>query len=70
MKLTKVQAIVKLLQTKGGRATWKEIYSDIEKYYPKAKASSFWTEGIRGVVYRETRNGRCFIVRKGIVELR
>jgi hypothetical protein len=43
IKLTKVQAIVKLIKAKGGSATWKEIYDGIEKYFPKAKASK-WKE--------------------------
>jgi len=68
--LTKVQAIVKLLEDKGGKATWPEIYQDIGKYYPKVKASAFWQEGLRGVVYREERYGRTFKVSGGVVSLK
>lgn len=69
--MTKVQAVAQLLKDKGGRATWREIYNSIEKYYPTAKTSDFWEEGIRGVVYREIRYGRMFeMVGKGIVRLK
>jgi hypothetical protein len=60
MGVTKVQAIAKLIEANGGSATWAQIYQKIGKYYPKAKASQFWQEGIRGVVYREIRYGRTF----------
>ena len=60
-KLTKVEAVIKLLNKKGGSATWKEIYDGIEKYYPEAKASNFWKEGLRGVVNREIDYDRTFI---------
>lgn len=54
-KVTKVQAVAALLKKRGGKATWKEIYDNIEKFYPEAKASTEWQAGIRGVVYRETK---------------
>jgi hypothetical protein len=69
--MTKVEAIAKLIKAKGGKATWEEIYSGIEKYYPKAKASDFWQEGLRGVAYREIRYGRMFkFSGKGVIALR
>ncbi|MCK5320525.1 HNH endonuclease [Candidatus Parcubacteria bacterium] len=58
--MTKVEAIKKLLEDNGGIATWSIIYNEIEKYYPKAKISSTWQSGIRGVLYREIKNNRNF----------
>lgn len=58
--MTKVEAIKKVLEDFNGVATWKQIYSNIEKYYPTAKASRAWKEGIRGVLYREIRRGKYF----------
>ena len=43
-----------------GVATWKQIYDNIEKYYPPAKASIEWQAGIRGVLYREMKNNKNF----------
>lgn len=71
MEITKVDAVVKLLKKKGGEATWEEIYNGIEKFYPTAKASKFWQEGIRGVVYREMRYGRTFqMAGRGTISLK
>ena len=58
--VTKVEAIRRILEDFGGKATWQQIYDNIEKYYPAAKASKAWKEGIRGVLYREIRKGRNF----------
>ena len=58
--VTKVEAIKKVLEDFGGKATWQQIYDNIEKYYPAAKASKAWKEGIRGVLYREIKRGRNF----------
>ncbi len=58
--VTKVEAIRKVLEEFGGKATWQQIYDNIEKYYPAAKASKAWKEGIRGVLYREIRKGKNF----------
>ena len=69
-KLTKVQAIAKVLRRNGGAATWKTIYAEIEQHYKGAKASAFWQEGLRGVVYREQRYGRTFTVKNGLVSLK
>jgi hypothetical protein len=57
---TKVEAIATFLTENGGKATWREIYENIERFYNEAKASSEWQAGIRGVVYREIRNGLTF----------
>nr|MBC7245511.1 hypothetical protein [Chloroflexota bacterium] len=57
---TKVEAIKKVLEEFNGIATWKQIYENIEKYYPAVKASIAWKEGIRGVLYREIKNNRNF----------
>ena len=58
--VTKVEAIKKVLEEFNGVGTWKQIYHNIEKYYPAAKASIAWQEGIRGVLYREIKNNRNF----------
>lgn len=69
--MTKVQAVQALLEKLGGQATWKQIYDGIEKFYPAAKVSDFWQEGIRGIVYREIRYGRTFqFASKGLIALR
>lgn len=57
---TKVQAIIEVLKENGGVASWRYIYDHIEKYYPAAKAAKDWDAGIRGVLYREIRNGKNF----------
>jgi hypothetical protein len=69
MKTTKVEAVRKVLQDNDGSADWTTIYKQIGKYNKKAKASDYWQEGIRGVVYREQRYGRHFKVKDGIVSL-
>ena len=68
-KITKVQALQNLLKKHGGYADWKTIYAEIDHYYPGAKLSDYWMEGIRGVVYREGRYGRNFTVKDGVVFL-
>lgn len=69
--MTKVQAVVEVLQEKGGKATWPEIYNAISIFYPEAKVSKFWQEGIRGVVYREIRAGQTFkFASKGVIALK
>jgi hypothetical protein len=54
--MTKVEAINELMRANDGIASWKYIYDNIEKYYPAAKVSPDWEAGIRGVLYRETKN--------------
>lgn len=51
--MTKVEAIERVMLDYGGIATLNVIYSEIEKYYPNAKASKEWKAGIRGVLYRD-----------------
>lgn len=58
--MTKVQAIVKVIQANGGQANLQTIYQQIGRYYKGAKASTEWSAGIRGVMYREIRNGKTF----------
>jgi len=58
--VTKVEAIKQLLQANGGVASWKDIYDNIEQYYPAAKVSPDWDAGLRGVVYRELKAGKSF----------
>lgn len=58
--MTKVEAIERVMLDNGGTASWKIIYDSITKYYPSAKSSAKWQEGIRGVLYRELSNGRRF----------
>lgn len=67
--MTKVDAVRKVLEANGGSATWAEIYKNITRYYKTAKASKYWQEGIRGVVYREERCKENFKVKDGIVSL-
>jgi hypothetical protein len=59
-KITKVEAIRKVLEEFNGVATWEQIYDNIEKYYPHAKVSKAWKEGLRGVLYREIKKGKNF----------
>lgn len=58
--MTKIDAIKKLMEENGGVASWQYIYDNIEKYYPSAKASQEWQAGIRGVLYREIKEGKNF----------
>jgi len=58
--MTKVEAIKKVLEDFNGIATWEQIYNNIEKYYPAAKISKAWQEGIRGVLYREIKKKKHF----------
>lgn len=51
--MTKVEAIERVMLDYGGIAPLNVIYSDIERYYPSAKASDEWQAGIRGVLYRD-----------------
>ncbi len=55
--MTKIEAIRKVLVENGGSANWQIIYNEMEKYYPAAKNSKNWQEGIRGVLYRDMKNG-------------
>jgi putative restriction endonuclease len=69
--MTKVEAIEKVLSDNGGMAGWGIIYKQIELYYPIIKNSSDWKAGVRGVLYRDIRNGRRFkMVEEGVIALR
>lgn len=69
--MTKVQALLALMRDRKGTATWSEIYENIEQYYPNATAAREWKAGLRGVLYREMRNGRHFKrIAKGTFMLR
>lgn len=58
--MTKVEAIIKVLEDSGGIATLSQIYNKIDAYYPNVKASKEWSAGIRGVLYRELKSNRNF----------
>ncbi len=55
--MTKIEALVSLITDSGGSANWQVIYDNIEKYYPNAKNSASWQEGLRGVLYRGIKSG-------------
>jgi len=55
--MTKIEAIKRLMSNYNGITNWQIIYNEIEKYYPEAKKSSTWQEGLRGVLYREMKKG-------------
>lgn len=59
-QITKVQAIEKVIELCGGSATWDDIYTKTEIFYPDIKSSREWKAGIRGVLYRELRNNKSF----------
>lgn len=59
-RLTKVSALINLLRDNGGAASWKDIYDNIEGYYPNIKAPKDWEAALRGVLYREFKNRRHF----------
>ncbi|MFH1365034.1 MAG: hypothetical protein ABIH28_00425 [archaeon] len=58
---TKAEAMKRLIEENGGTASWKQIYENIEKYYPTAKIRKDWEAGLRGVLYRD-------MEKKGIVK--
>lgn len=59
-KPTKASALISLLGDNGGAASWNDIYDNIERYYPNIKAPKDWEAALRGVLYREVKNGRYF----------
>ncbi|MFI3170336.1 MAG: HNH endonuclease [Faecalibacterium sp.] len=67
--MTKIEAIFLILADHGGIANWQMIYNEIEKYYPNAKKSVAWQEGIRGVLYREIKRGGIKKIDTGIFAL-
>ncbi len=58
--MTKVEAIIKVMQDNGGLANWAIIYNEIEQYYPSIKQPAEWRAPIRGVLYREIKNNQNF----------
>lgn len=58
--MTKVDAIEQVMLANGGSASLSQIYDQIDKFYPTAKQSATWDAGIRGVLYRELRQGSRF----------
>jgi hypothetical protein len=58
--MTKVEAIVKVMQEQGGTATLQDIYRKAGRYYKGVKAAEDWQAGLRGVLYRDMRNGKTF----------
>jgi hypothetical protein len=66
--MTKVDAIIKVLEDNNGVAVWSIIYSQIEKYYPEIKRQKDWKAGVRGVLYRDL--GKNFkMLEEGVVAL-
>lgn len=58
--MTKLDAIERVMLDNGGTASWNIIYDNITKYYPSAKSSVKWKEGIRGTLLRELPNSSRF----------
>lgn len=58
--MTKVAAVIQLLKEKGGPASLRYIYDNIEKFYPGAKIAKDWEAGLRGIIYREVYKGQNF----------
>src|ERR1700712_1857664 len=58
--MTKVEAIRKVMEANGGSADLQTIYKQAGRYYKGVKASEEWQAGLRGVLYREIRNGKTF----------
>lgn len=66
--MTKVDAIVKVLEDNNGVAVWSIIYNQIQKYYPEIKRQKDWKAGIRGVLYRDL--GKNFkMIEEGVIAL-
>lgn len=60
MRVTKVEAIIKVMQENGGSATLQQIYQGAGRFYKGLKASANWQAGLRGTLYREIYKGRTF----------
>ncbi len=58
--MTKVEAIECVLKENGGSANLTTIYEKIHKFYPKAKGGKEWEAGVRGVLYRDIKDGKRF----------
>jgi hypothetical protein len=68
-KITKVQALAKLIKDNGGKANWTTIYQKIGAYYPELehikKLDEIAKAGIRGVLYRDCDKGRHIFTKIG-----
>ena len=58
--MTKIAAIKKVLEANGGSATMEQIYKGTKKFKKDVDQSTEWKAGLRGVLYREIRNGKIF----------
>lgn len=58
--MTKIQAIEYVLKENGGSANLETIYKKIPKFYPNIKQGLQWEAGVRGVLYRAIKEGKCF----------
>lgn len=58
--MTKVQAINRVMKEKNRPVTLEEIYKGVKKFKNDVDSSTHWKAGIRGVLYREIRNGKTF----------
>ncbi len=67
--MTKIEALTSLIADNGGIADWQIIYDNIEKYYPNAKNSTKWQEGLRGVLYRGIKAGLLKKIDTGVFAL-
>lgn len=57
MKTTKIEAIIKAIEANHGTADLATIYANVARYRRACKTSKDWQAGIRGVLYRELKNG-------------
>ena len=58
--MTKVQAIKKVMEKNGGKATLGQIYAQAKKFKKDVEQAADWKAGLRGVLYREVRAGKNF----------
>ena len=58
--MTKVEAIVKIMQDNDGIASLGLIYANIERYYPNVKKPKEWQAAMRGVLYRDLYQNKTF----------
>ena len=54
--ITKVDAIKRVMEDNGGKATLQQIYEQAGRYYPDVDRAKDWKAGLSGVLYREIRN--------------
>lgn len=64
--MRKIDAIRQVMIDNGGTASLTTIYDNIVKYYPTAKNSKDWEEGIRGVLYRELKEENSMFKKIGL----